>query len=297
MRIRIELSVVALMSLMDATSMSRAHAQPVIGPGQAHTFTAVDSDGVACRVGTHVVECRVLPFLGTGSPTAGTRAIGVSIDIPDDRRLSAGYIFDTPILIPLPLPPMSVPHYSTASVYNDFFIPKSSDTVVEAQISVTYDCVSEIFAGGAFKAKTSVTMGIEDVSGLVPVGIASHELSKVERSNEQGFTDFSFGSEREVLVGETSSFVVKLRTGCTYRIRFSAEAMGEGVLAGEAIAFSHAGWQSLSVLIDGGSDATGMTAGEAGSLIETIEVLQRQLESINSRMERLENKLKTDGRN
>lgn len=272
----------------------RAGAQPTVSPGQFMEFTSIDGDGIGCRVGTHEVGCIALVFSGTGSPSAGIRAPGVSIDIPDERRLSAGYnrLVTTTVF---PIPPLSVPQYASASTYNDFSVLGPANHVVDAQISVTFDGVSEVLGGGAFLAQMKISLGVSDITDGEPgVGISSLELFTMERSNEQGFTDVTVASERQVLVGETSSFVVKLRSARTYRLTFGVEVMGEGILAGlTGFIVGHAGWQSLSVLLDGGPDASVAAASVIiEELIAKIEQLQAQMDAMSVKLDRLDVKMK-----
>lgn len=206
-----------------------AYAAPSVNPGETLLFAHADGGGTQCRT-------------ADGSLPDTVNCSGATTFNASQNHVRA--VFHAT----LPINSLGKAHYSTAWVYNDFSIPGNPTNLVDAQISVKFDCVGEILATAAYDAKATVTLEVDDITPGGPVlPVTSSTIFQQERSGSQGFTDISSGADLEYPRGDTASIQVKLRRGRTYRITFKAETLSEAFGIGEILGDCSATWNQLSV--------------------------------------------------
>jgi hypothetical protein len=147
------------------------------------------------------------------------------------------------------VPAVGTANYAAAAIFNDFTLAGAPDTLVNTQISTTFDFNGEVFGAGAYKGAATLSMRVSDMTAG-GVQIATHTLFEQERSGDHGISDVTGGSETQALVGSNSSFFVQLRRGRTYRLTFEVEVLGEALIVGKTISSGAAVWNGSLVSID-----------------------------------------------
>jgi hypothetical protein len=219
---------VLALALAACLAATGAHAQPTVAPGGTIVFTAADGGSVTCR---RLAPISCVPGIVDGS------------DDPSGRSVFARSL--------IPVTGAGVPNYATATIYNDFTIAGSGvDTVVDAQIDVTYDFFSSINVAVLSKVGADLSLSIVDVGFGFPIPVAASDIVSTNRTSDNGVTDVSQGTENNNLSGANAHFQAKLRRGHTYQLQFKLETLGEVSLLGVARVVSDAGWRRLAVTID-----------------------------------------------
>ena len=252
-----------------------ASAQPAVAPGGSLVISDATGGDTACRIGGVSTPC-VARFNGTGFATPDTVAAHY------DQLL----------------PALGAPNYAAASLFADFDVSGPLGSVVDAQISTTFNFTGLLLGGGAYKTSASLTMHVIDVTGGANVQIASHPLFEQERSGDQGFTDVSSGGESQAVRGSNVAFQVKLRRGHTYRLSFEVEVLGEALVVGKVITDASASWGRSIVTVDedevdllGVHDAEvkgALSAHDSAikSLLATHDAdIKRELDAINKKLD------------
>lgn len=230
----------------------------LVAPGETAVFAQGDGGQVACRLGTAERRCDRGNFFAEA--TASSRTVEAAFG-----PASIGSGFGTP-------------RVARAEIHNDFGIPGPPDNLVDVQISLGYNFDGRVGGTAAYEAAATLSLRIEDITSSPPVPIGSHEVFRQDRSNDQGLTDIAFGGERYVLDGESSSFVVRLRRGRTYRLWFTVEAMVELFLLGQGRARAIATWTHLAARVD--EDEVEQLAKHDAAVMEEFADIRRRLDEI-----------------
>jgi hypothetical protein len=263
-------------------------AETAVPIGETVTFTRAENAQASCREGATPVSCD--NFLGE------TAARAVPREVETSARLGP---LNTAIGLPL---------YSTASVYNDFFIPGPPDGhMIDVQVTVQYDFFGNFASLGMYALSNSLSLRVQDRTANALV--ARHELANMGRQGDQGFTDVSVAQERSVLTGEVGHFVVKLRRGHHYRLHFELESSAVSFVAGALRADAFAQWHRLSInagedlveLLDAhDQDTKAALAALAGALAKhdadikaELTIIKNQLGGINQDLKEIKTLLLT----
>ena len=279
------ISGLLFIALSSPLSVAAETAVPI---GETVTFTRAENAQASCRLGSLPEPCN--NFLGE------TAARAVPREVETSARFGP---LNTSIGIPL---------YSTASVYNDFFIPGPPDGhMIDVQITVQYDFFGNLASFGMYALSNSLSLRVQDrtLNALV----ARHELAKMERQGDQGFTDVSGAQERSALTGEVGHFIVKLRRGHHYRLHFELESSAVSFVVGALRADAFAQWHRLSVnagedvveLLDAhDQDIKAALAALAGALAKhdadikaELTIIKNQLNGIDQDLEEIKTLLLT----
>ena len=163
-----------------------ATAQISVSPGETVQITQADGGATSCQISLVSAPCTLARFVGTGA-AASSNAVSAHYD-----QL---------------LPALGAANYATASIFSDFDVPGPPGTLVNVQVSTTFDVQTRLFGGGAYKTAVALSMNVSDLSvATVPIPVGSYPLFETERSGDQGFTDLTAGEEAQVVYDDTSSF-------------------------------------------------------------------------------------------
>ena len=221
-------STVLVSALLWLTGLASAGAETTVPINETVTFSVAENGQGGCRQGSTSVACS--NFLGETAARPATREVETSARI--GQLQMAGYI--------------GLPIYSTASVYNDFFVPGPPDgNMVDVQITVQDDFTGNLAAAGIYAVSNSLVLRVQDRTANALV--ARQELVNMQRQGDQGVTDISGAQERSVLTGEVGHLLVKLRRGHHYRLHFELESSAVTFLLGAMRADAFAKWNRLSV--------------------------------------------------
>jgi hypothetical protein len=215
-----------LLAVIVPVSVGAETAVPI---GSTVTFSVAENGQAGCRQAEIGVPCG--NFLGETAGRPSTREVETSARIGNLQ--AAGFI--------------GIPIYSTASVYNDFFIPGPPDgNMVDVQITVQYDFTGNILGGGMYAMSNSLALRVQDRTANALV--ARQEFVSMERQGDQGIElGVAAAQERSVLRGEIGHMLVKLRRGHHYRLHFELESSASTFIAGAMRADAFAKWNRLSV--------------------------------------------------
>jgi hypothetical protein len=221
-------SAIWVFALLCLTAVAGVSAETTVPINESVTFPVAENGQAACRQGSTGVTCS--NFLGETAARPSTREVETSARIGNLQ--SVGFI--------------GIPIYSTASVYNDFFIPGPPDgNMIDVQITVQYDFTGNIAGAGIYAMSNSLALRVQDRTANALV--ARQEFISMERQGDQGVTDVSGAQERRVLTGEVGHMLVKLRRGHHYRLHFELESSASTFVAGTMRADAFAKWNRLSV--------------------------------------------------
>ena len=213
-------------------------AGPTIAPGETMVFTSADGGSTACaglldnpinlppppssEINCFLPRYGVLPVFNNNDPATNFVKVTANGD-------PVGAI---------------IPAHAASAVYNDFTVEGSRNTLVDAQIAVTFDYVGKIAGASVYRDELSLSLRVEDVTAGLPVGSLS--LFDQGRDGDQGVTDVSGTAEIVPVDDESNGFLVQLRRGHSYRVWFQLEAsnFGAGAVGGEAQ------WSTIVVSID-----------------------------------------------
>lgn len=239
-------------------------AAETVAPGEIISFDKADSGMVECRGKdvylTPIANClfppwvSVLPIPGTlplQDPWVHTTWWSGTWDLWANRS-STGASAAVSSLMGSYVLDWGVPYYAVGGVYNDFIIddPDNTQSFIDTQISIVYDTDGGIAGVGNYDGQVTVSLEIEDLSGVTPRVVGSLELFSKDRTGDQGFTDVAVGASSFDRNGETANYLLKLQRGQTYRIWLKAEAYGAPLIFSEVESSVRAGWTELSVAVD-----------------------------------------------
>lgn len=230
-----------------------AGAQPAalrsISPGSTVSFTANDGGGYSCTALELAVASLPLPSNNVDNCalprywtiTGWTR----SGDAATNSAWAASAILGTPATV--------LPGSASSWVYNEFKVADGSHDgsstrgkrrLLDAQVAVTYDYVTQLGGLSLHRHESSLGLRIEDVTSGVPVGTLA--LATHDSTGDQGLTDVAFETFVVPVDDGTGHVAVKLREGHTYRIYFELAASNAGIGGARA----QAQWSKLVVSID-----------------------------------------------
>lgn len=171
-------------------------------------------------------------------------------------------------------PALGAANYARASVHSDFMVPGPPATLVDVQVSTTFDFTGRLFSAGAYKAATSLTIHLLDLTvGRV---IASHTLFEQERSGDQGISDVTGSSETQAVFGNTSAFHATLRRGHNYRLEFEVEVLGEALVVGKTHVEAFATWTRSRINVD--EDEVDLLRDHDADVKSELAEIQRKLD-------------------
>jgi hypothetical protein len=206
-----------------------AFAQTNVAPGSSVQISQATGGATSCQIALVSASCSLFGrFNGT-------------IAVAPDNKVYAHY--------DQLLPAIGAANYARAAIFADFTLPGSPATLVDAQISTTFDARGALFGGGAYKGAVSLTLKVSDLS-VSGVALATDTLFEQDRSGDQGLTDVTAGSETQAVFGNNSSIHVKLRRGHVYRLTFELEVLGEALLVGKVISDADATWTNSRISVD-----------------------------------------------
>ena len=221
-------SIFLVSALLYLTCLASVSAETTVPINETVTFSVAENGQASCREGSTSVMCS--NFLGETAARPSTREVETSARIGNLQ--SIGYI--------------GKPIYSTASVYNDFFVPGPPDgNMVDVQITVQYDFTGNIAGAGLYAMSNSLALRVQDRTANALV--ARQDLISMDRQGDQGVTDVSGAQERRVLMGEVGHLLVKLRRGHHCRLHFELESSASTFAVGSMRADAFAKWNRLSV--------------------------------------------------
>jgi hypothetical protein len=245
------------MVLAAASNVNVARAQSAdlrsIAPGATVSFSTSDGGGHSCAALELAVASLPLPSNNVANcalPRYWTIAgLTRSGDPATNMVWATSAILGTPGTV--------LPGASTSYVYNEFKVAerghdgtstRSRRRLVDAQIAVTYDYVTQLGGLSLHRHESSLGLRIEDVTQGLPVGALS--LANHDSTGDQGLTDVALATFVVPVDDGTGSVTVKLREGHTYRIYFEASASNAGVGGARA----QAQWTKLVVTLDDTDD-------------------------------------------
>jgi hypothetical protein len=217
-----------VMTILIAPRM--AAAQTSVPPGQTVNITQAAGGSTSCQISFASASCALLRFSGTTAVSSSN-----TVNAHYDQLL----------------PAVGAANYATASLFTDFDVPGPPSTLVNVQVSTTFDLQSRLFGAGAYKTAIALSMKVSDLSvSSVPIPLAAHPLFETERSGDQGVTDVTGGDETQVIFDDTSSFHVTLRRGHRYRLTFELQVLGEALVVGKVISDAQATWTRSRISVD-----------------------------------------------
>lgn len=234
MRRSIQRSLVAALVSLGVFASAADAAIPVLAPGEEVTLTSPDGGGSVCREGTsgNVFEprdCASATFLGTNTNVAAGTMRG---------RVQKG----------LANPSLGIPNYATGLLYANFSLDGPPEHFVPVHVSATGDYRNFFLLGAAYLVKSELSVHVVDRQ--TGETIASHSLLATSRDGDQGFTDVSAASERQVAEDASFGFTVLLRRGGDYRVEMQLEAMAQVLVAGAVEVDARADWNAITVRVD-----------------------------------------------
>jgi outer membrane murein-binding lipoprotein Lpp len=247
-------------------------AQVPVDTGDTIEFTQGDGGAVECRIDSAVQVCTDAAFAGTVFDATG-RSVSAVVD-----QATAG---------------AGAGNYAAASVYNDFTVAGVATSLVEAQVSATFDWAGSILSAVPYEGELLLNLTVSDITGGAPgVAVATHTLFRQSRSGDQGVGGDTPSPESQIVSGANSSFIVKLRRGQTYRLAFQAVALGETLIEGAVQASAGAAWSSLSVSLEEDEAALlEALAAQVGVIDPKIDALEVKGDALEVKADRIEPKI------
>lgn len=211
---------------------------PTIAPGETRIFTVADGGSTACA---EPLDNPInLPPPSSSAAICLLPRYGIILNGNDP---STNFLSVFSVLTGAGVPP-SIPAHAASAVYNEFTVEGSRETLVDAQIAVTFDYVGNIVGVSLFRYEVSLSLVVQDVTDGQPVGALS--LFSEGRNGSQGVTDIAGAAEIVPVDDASNGFIVKLRRGHTYRVWFQLEVDHFGFGLGRA----EAQWSTMAVSID-----------------------------------------------
>ncbi len=222
-----------------AASAASVGSGPTIAPGQTRIFTVADGGETAC---SSLLDIPILllppPPSSEDECMASRYGIVFNTNQPSTNKVTVfaqGLEGQTSALIPA---------HASSAVYNDFTVAGPLDSLVDAQIAVTFDFVGTIAGLSVYRDELSLSLVVEDLTNAQPVGALS--LVTQGRDGDQGVTDVTGTAEGVPVDDASGGLIVKVRRGHTYRVWFQLEVDNFGL----GYARGAAQWSTLVVSID-----------------------------------------------
>ena len=221
-----------------------------IGPGDTAVFTTADGGQIACAALDFTPNRLPLPPSTADHCLLPRYGVGYTTSDPSTNTVWAMSVLSAGL--------SAIPGTATSSVYNDFTVAaerhhdagtsRRRNPLVDAQIAVTYDFVTQTGGVSVYRDEISLALRVQDLTASLPVGTLS--LFNNERTGDQGVTDIVASIVTIPVDDGSDSFVVKLRRGHSYRVYFELSTSNFGVGGARA----QAQWSRLAVSVDEDDD-------------------------------------------
>lgn len=235
---------IALRAAGDGTEPATGAAR-TIAPGDTSVFATADGGEIACAALDFTPNRLPLPPSTADHCLLPRYGVGYTTSDPSTNTVWAMSVLSAGL--------SAIPGTATSRVYNDFTVAadrhrdagtsRRRNPLVDAQIAVIYDFVTQTGGVSVYRDEISLGLRVQDLTAGLPVGTLS--LFNNDRSGDQGVTDIVASIVTIPVDDGSDSFVVKLRRGHSYRVYFELSTSNFGVGGARA----QAQWSTLAVSV------------------------------------------------